>query len=59
MDDIAEANSDNSCVMISAGKSEELNFVNSDMVLMRGKRRHESPAVLFIDDQGKCDDEKI
>jgi len=45
--------------MISGGKSEELNFVNSDMVLMRGKRRHESPAVLFIDDQGKCDDEKI
>lgn len=59
MDDIAEANSDNSCVMITAGKSEELNFVNSDMVLLKGKKRHESPAVLFIDDSGKTEDEKI
>jgi len=45
--------------MISGAKAEELNFVNSDMVLLRGKRRHESPAVLFIDDSGKSEDEKL
>jgi len=44
--------------MISAKKSEELGFVNSDMILMKGKKRHESPAVLFIEESGR-EDEKI
>jgi len=45
--------------MISADKAEELKFVNSDMILVKGKKRHESPAVLFIEDSGKYDKEKI
>lgn len=50
VDDIPEANSDNSCVMVSAGKADELGFVNSDMVIIKGKKKHQSPAVLFIDE---------
>jgi len=45
--------------MITAEKAEELKFVNSDMILVKGKKRHESPAVLFIDDSGNSDKEKI
>lgn len=59
VEDIPEANSDNSCVMITAEKAEELKFVNSDMILIKGKKRHESPAVLFIDDSGNADKEKV
>jgi len=36
--------------MVNAAKAEELGFVNSDMVIMKGKKRHQSPAVLFIDE---------
>jgi hypothetical protein len=50
VDDIPETNSDNSCVMVTAGKADELGFVNSDMVVMKGKKKHQSPAVLFIDE---------
>lgn len=36
--------------MVNPGKAEELGFVNSDMVIIKGKKRHNSPAVLFIDE---------
>jgi hypothetical protein len=50
VDDIPETNSDNSCVMVGAAKADELGFVNSDMVIIKGKKKHQSPAVLFIDE---------
>jgi transitional endoplasmic reticulum ATPase len=41
--------------MVNAAKAEELGFVNSDMVIMKGKKRHQSPAVLFIDENQNAD----
>lgn len=48
---------DNSLVFLSENTLEKLSLFRSDTVLLKGKRRHETVAIVLSSD--KCDDGKI
>lgn len=48
---------DNSCVMLSAAKMDELNLFRGDAVLLKGKRKHDTVCIAVADDD--TDDGKI
>jgi transitional endoplasmic reticulum ATPase len=48
---------DNSCVLLSAAKMEELNLFRGDPVLIKGKRRHDTVCIALVDEN--TEDSKI
>jgi len=56
VDDV-KGDGDNSCVLLSMAKMEELNLFRGDSVLIRGKKRHDTIAVAIADEE--TDDNKI
>lgn len=60
VDDTAEViqgEGDNSCVMLSGAKMEELELFRGDTVLVKGKKRHETVCIAIANDE--TDDSKI
>jgi len=57
VDEAPNAEGDNSCVLLSAAKMEELNLFRGDPVVVKGKRRHDTIAIALVDDE--VDDSKI
>jgi len=54
VDDVAEvvsADGDNSCILLSTDKMEELELFRGDSVLVRGKRRRETVCIAIANDQ--------
>eukprot|EP01083_Nonionella_stella_P080446 221105_1 len=49
VDDVA-GDGDNSCVLLSMAKMEELNLFRGDSVLIKGKKRHDTIAVAIADE---------
>ena len=50
---------DNSVIMLTQKKMDELQIFKAETVLLKGKKRKETVAVCLPDDTGKLDDEKI
>lgn len=55
--DDAHGDGDNSCVMLSLAKMEELNLFRGDTVLIKGKKRHDTICIAIADEE--TDDNKI
>jgi transitional endoplasmic reticulum ATPase len=55
--DEAHGEGDNSCVMLSLAKMEELNLFRGDTVLIKGKKKHDTVCIAIADEQ--TDDLKI
>lgn len=50
---------DNSVIMLTQKKMEELQIFKTETVLLKGKKRKETVAVCHPDNSGKLDDEKF
>ena len=58
VDDIRSSEQDdNSVVLISSATMEKLELFRGDTVILKGKKRHDTVAVVLIDDE--CEDIKI
>lgn len=55
--DDSHGDGDNSCVMLSMKKMEELNLFRGDTVLLKGKKRHDTICIAIADEE--TDDNKI
>eukprot|EP01006_Ploeotia_vitrea_P041198 TRINITY_DN66494_c6_g1_i1.p1 TRINITY_DN66494_c6_g1~~TRINITY_DN66494_c6_g1_i1.p1 ORF type:complete len:863 (-),score=541.18 TRINITY_DN66494_c6_g1_i1:65-2584(-) len=55
--DEATGDGDNSCVMLSLAKMEELNLFRGDTVLLKGKKKHDTICIAIADED--TDDSKI
>jgi transitional endoplasmic reticulum ATPase len=55
--DVVQGEGDNSCVLLSPSKMEELQLFRGDTVLIKGKKRHETVCIALANDQ--TDDSKI
>lgn len=55
--DESHGDGDNSCVMLSLAKMEELNLFRGDTVLIKGKKKHDTICIAIADEQ--TDDSKI
>ena len=49
--DEAHGDGDNSCVMLSLAKMEELNLFRGDTVLIKGKKKHDTICIAIADEQ--------
>lgn len=55
--DESHGDGDNSCVMLSMAKMEELNLFRGDTVLIKGKKKHDTICIAIVDEA--TDDSKI
>jgi transitional endoplasmic reticulum ATPase len=55
--DEAHGEGDNSCVMLSLAKMEELNLYRGDTVMLKGKKKHDTICIAIADEQ--TDDGKV
>lgn len=55
--EVVQGEGDNSCVMLSTAKMEELELFRGDTVLVKGKKRHETVCIAIANDE--TDDSKI
>jgi transitional endoplasmic reticulum ATPase len=55
--DEAKGEGDNSCILLSPAKMEELNLFRGDPVLIKGKKRHDTVCIALADDE--TEDQRI
>lgn len=55
--DESKGEGDNSCIMLSLEKMNELNLFRGDPVLIKGKKRHDTVCIALVDED--CEDSKI
>jgi len=55
--EVVQGDGDNSCVLVSPAKMEELQLFRGDSVLIKGKKRHETVCIALANEQ--TDDSKI
>lgn len=55
--EVVQGEGDNSCIMLSTAKMEELELFRGDTVLVRGKKRHETVCIAIVNDN--TEDNKV
>lgn len=55
--DESHGDGDNSCVMLSLAKMEELNLFRGDTVMLKGKKKHDTICIAIADEE--TDDSKV
>merc|ERR1719427_1354645 len=55
--EVVQGDGDNSCIMLSTAKMEELELFRGDTVLVKGKKRHETVCIAIANDE--TEDSKI